>query len=77
MQSIKYNKGNYSILNQIYDVLVEIQKKDKQIILCKVSAHIGIKENEEAEKVAKQALDMPGMITTRLPYFTTYQPKLQ
>ena len=37
-------------------------------MLCKVPAHIGMKENEEAYKAAKQAIDMPGMITTRLSF---------
>ena len=32
------------------------------------SLHIGIKGSEEADKVAKQAIDMPGKITTRLTY---------
>ena len=35
MQSIKYNKESHPILNQIYDILAEFQKQDKQIILCK------------------------------------------
>ena len=36
--------------------------------LCKVSAHIEIKGNEEADKAAKQAINIPGMTTTRLPH---------
>ena len=31
-------------------------------------AHIGIKGNGEADKTAKQSIDMPGKTTTRLPY---------
>ena len=42
----------------------ELQNKDKIIILCKVHAHIGIKENEKAVKATKKAIDMPGMTTT-------------
>ena len=38
----------------------------KQITLCKVTAHIRIKGNKEADKAAKPAIDMPGMTTTRL-----------
>ena len=41
----------------------------KQITLCKVLAHTGIKENKEAAKVAT---DMPGLITTRLSYTKYY-----
>ena len=33
-----------------------------------VPAQIGIKRNEEADKASKQAIDMPGITTTRLPY---------
>ena len=38
----------------------------KLITLCKVPAHI--RGNEEADKTAKQGIDMPGMTTTRLPH---------
>ena len=33
------------------------QHKIKKIILCKVLAHIGIKEKEEADKAGKQAIN--------------------
>ena len=42
--------------NQYYLIII--------ILLCKVPAHTKIKENEEA----RQAIDMPGKTTTRLPY---------
>ena len=45
MQSIEYNKENHPILNWIYDILVELQKQDKQIMLCKVPIQTGIKGN--------------------------------
>ena len=64
VQSIENNKENHLILNQIYDILADLQKKN--ITLCKVPAHTGIKGTEEADKAAKQAIDMPGRITTRL-----------
>ena len=37
MQSIEYNKQNH----QIYDILADLQK---QIIFCKVPAHVGVRE---------------------------------
>ena len=52
-----------NIYHQIYDMLAELYNQGKQITLCKVCAHIGI---EEADKAAKQAIDMPEMTTTRL-----------
>ena len=69
MQSFKYNKENNLISNQIYDILVELQNQIKLIILCKVPEHKGIKGNEEADKTAKQAIDMPGITTTN--YYLT------
>ena len=36
--------------------------------LCKISAQIVIKGNEETDKATKQAIDMPEMTTTRLPH---------
>ena len=63
MQSIECNKENHSILNQIYDILAEPQTQDKMIILCKVLAHTGIKENEEADKAGKKVIDMPAITT--------------
>ena len=61
--SIEYNKEYHLILNQIYDILANFKKKIK----CKVSAHMGIKENKEADKAAKEARGMLRVATTRLP----------
>ena len=72
MLAIENNKENHPILNQEYDILVELHNQGKQIILCKVPAHIRIKGNEEADKAAKQAIDIPGMTTTRLPHTDYY-----
>ena len=49
MQSIDYNEENYQILNQTYDILVELQNQNKKVILFKVLAHKRIKENKETE----------------------------
>ena len=68
MLAIDNNRENYSILNQILNILTELQNQGKQLTLCKVPAHIGIKGNEEAGKAVKQGIDMPRMTTTRLPY---------
>ena len=38
----------------------------------KLTARIGIKENEEADKATIQALDRPGITTTRPPYTCYY-----
>ena len=51
-------------------MLTELHNLGKQIILCKVPAHIGFKGNEEADKAAKQTIDMPVMTTARLPLQT-------
>ena len=68
MLAIENNREKHPILNRIYDILTELHNQGKQLTLCKVPAHIGIKGNEEADKAAKQAIDMPGMTTTRLPH---------
>ena len=73
MQAIESNKENHPILNQIHDILADLKGQKKHITLCKVPAHTGIKGNEEADKAAKEATDMPGVITTRLPYTDYYQ----
>ena len=62
------NRENYSILKHMYDIPAEIHDQGKQTTICKIPAHIVIKKNKEAEKAAKQTLDMPGMTTTRLPH---------
>ena len=38
-------RENHPILNQIYDILAELHNQGKQMTLCKVPAHIGIKGN--------------------------------
>ena len=48
--AIENNRENHPILNQIYDILTELHNQGKQLTLCKVLAHIGVKENEEADK---------------------------
>ena len=63
MLAIENNRKNHPILNQIYDILAELHNQEKQISLCKVSAHIRVKGNKEA----KQAIDIPRMTTTILP----------
>ena len=63
------NRENHPILNQVYDIITKFHNQGKQLtLICKVPANIGIKGNKEADKAAEQAIDMPGMITTRLPY---------
>ena len=59
-------------MKKIYDTLADLKEQKKQITLCKVPAHTGIKENKEADKAAKEATDMPGLITTRLSYTEYY-----
>ena len=72
MLDIENNRKNHLILNQIYDILAELNYQGKLITLGKVLAHIVIKGNEEADKAAKQAIDMPGMTTTRLLHTDYY-----
>ena len=61
------NRENHPILNPIYDILTELPNQGKQLTLCKVPAHIGVKGN-----ATKQAIDIPGMTTTRLPNTNYY-----
>ena len=44
-------------------MLAELHNQKKHIILCKVHTHIRIKGNEVADKSAKQAIDIPEMIS--------------
>ena len=61
---IDNNRENHTILNKTYDILAEFHNQGKQITLCKALAYMGIAGNEEADKAAKQEIDMPGMTTT-------------
>ena len=67
MLAIEKNGENYPILNVIYDILAELHNQRKQITLCKE-----IEGNKEAGKAAKEEIDMPGMITTKLPHTYYY-----
>ena len=51
--------------------MAELQSQSKKLILYKVPALLIIKGNEEADKAAKQAIDMSGM-ATRLLYTDFY-----
>ena len=72
MLAIENNRENHPILSQIYDIVAELQNQGKQIRICKFPAHMIIKGNEEADKTAKQAIDMPRMTTTRLSHTDYY-----
>ena len=41
-------------------------------MLCQVSAHIQIEGNKEVDNSAKQAIDILGITTTKLPYTDDY-----
>ena len=69
MLAIENNRESHPMLNQIYDVLTELHNQEKQLALCKVPAHIGIKGNEETDK---EEIDMLGMIITILLYTDYY-----
>ena len=56
----------------MYDILTKLHNQEKLINLCQISAHTGIKGNEETDKATTQAIDMSGMTTTRLPYTDNY-----
>ena len=53
MLAIEKNRENHPILNQMYDTQTELYNQGKQITLCKVLAHMGIKGNFEANKADK------------------------
>ena len=54
MLAIENNRENRPKINKIYDVLTEFHEQRKQLTLCKVSTHLGIKGNEEAEKTGNR-----------------------
>ena len=58
MQSIEYSKYNHPILYLIYSILAALQKHGKHIIFCKVSAHIGIKDNEAVHIAAIEVTEV-------------------
>ena len=73
MLAIENNTENHPILSyKIYNILSELHNQGKKIAICKTSVHIGIKGNEEVDKTAKQAIDMPEMNMTRLPHTDYY-----
>ena len=49
-------------------ISAKFHDQEKQVTLYKVSAHKGIKGNEEADRTAKQAIDIPRMTMTSLPH---------
>ena len=56
MLVIENNRENHPILNWIYDILAEIHNQGKRITLCKVPAHIGIKEMKRQIKQQNKQL---------------------
>ena len=68
MQSIKLDNRNYPILNYKNEIMTDFQTQWKHATLCNIPAHMRIKGNEAAYETAKEAVEIPGMTTTRLPY---------
>ena len=56
----------------MYDILAELQKQDKEIVMCKVLAHIQIKGSEEADKSVNKSIDIQGITMTILTYTDYY-----
>ena len=73
MLAVKNNRKSYNIKLDIQHT-TEFHNQGKQITLSKVPVPMGIKGNEKADKAAKQAIDIPDMTTTRLPYTDYYLP---
>ena len=59
--------------DSLCSMLAMKNNRENHPTLSKVPVHIGIKGNEETDKAAKQSIDMPRMITTRLPHADYYQ----
>ena len=51
---IKFWKFQHPILHNVYDIVAETEEQEKQIMLCKVSIHIGIARKEILDKAAKE-----------------------
>ena len=56
MLAIENTRKNHPILKKTYDKLAELHNQGKQITLCRITARIGIKENEASDKAAKQSI---------------------
>ena len=66
VQSIEFNKESHQyVKSDIWD-LIGTPKQNKQMILCKVLAHIGIEGSEETDNASKLVIDVIKMTTIKL-----------
>ena len=77
IQAIAHPKPKHPLVRSIQSSLIELQNLNKRITFCKVPSQVGVRGNEAADRVAKEALEIPGVNTTLIPHRDHHPPPIR
>ena len=63
VQALQGKNLNHPVICEILEILTYLSKVNTEVVFCWIPGHIGIKGNEKADKIAKQIIDIPTMIS--------------
>ena len=68
MPAIADPKPKHPLVRSIQSSLIELHNLNTRITFYKVPSHVGERGNEAADRVAKEALEIPRVNTTLIPH---------
>ena len=67
LQALENKNLNHPVIREIIQILTYLKEVGSIIEFCWIPGHIGIKGNEQADKIAKEVIDRP-IYDTKFPY---------
>ena len=73
LMSIEASYPQHPLVQAIQSRLFELLEQHKTIEFCKVPSHIGVRGNEAVDRVANEAIHIPGFASTQIPHRDYFQ----